>query len=135
MALFRFTYTSTASTPFREADLLHLRLTSEDHNDRHGVTGLLLYGDLRFAQLVEGPENGLAHIVDRIVRDPRHDNIEVLYQGPVAKRQFGGWALRARWISPGVSPDIFMGDVKAAVARVPDADVAADFIRFASSVG
>jgi len=131
MALFRFIYTSTACAPFGEAELLHLRLTGENQNDRHGVTGLLVFDGLRFAQLIEGPEAGLSHIIDRITRDPRHEQILVRYRGPTAERQFAGWALKARWKSAGAPSDNFIGEVQAAVASVSDRDVATAFVDFA----
>ena len=130
MTLFRFTYRSVASILFDEAALLRLRLVSENYNDRHSVTGLLVFDGVGFAQTIEGPEAGVECIVDRIMRDPRHHGITITFNDYVAERQFEGWSLQTVYKRP-VTPAVeFVREVKSAVASLKDVDVAAYFLDF-----
>ena len=91
-----FAYLSTPTAPFADRDLSDLLLAARYANAAHEVTGKLVVletdaGVVRFAQWVEGPEAGLAAVVDRILADPRHADVEVRRQGPVPARRFPGW--------------------------------------------
>jgi len=127
--LVRYSYTSRATGPLDANDLLQLRVSAARWNDLHGVTGLLVFDGLRFVQLVEGASEPMARLVDRIVADRRHHQIQVVEHGDAARRQFKGWALRTCWREewPG---ELFLAAVKQAVAHCSDAAVQALFIGF-----
>jgi hypothetical protein len=57
------------------------------------VTGCLIFGAGRFAQVLEGEQRVVEEIVHRVARDPRHTDFTVLEQGEVGARRFAGWAL------------------------------------------
>ena len=91
-----FAYLSTPTVPFSDRDLSDLLLATRYANAAREVTGKLVVleteaGVVRFAQYVEGPEVGLAAVVERILADPRHADVEVRRQGPVPGRRFPGW--------------------------------------------
>lgn len=130
MTLFRFTYRSVASILFDETALLRLRLVSENHNDRHSVTGLLVFDGVGFAQTIEGPEAGVEYIVDRIMRDPRHYDITITFNDYITERQFEGWSLKAIYKHPTTPAVAFVQEVKSAVAAMKDLAVAAYFLDF-----
>ncbi|ART54260.1 blue light sensor protein [Acidovorax carolinensis] len=52
------------------------------------ITGLLIFDGQRFCQQLEGPQNAVLKLIERIRNDPRHINVEVLHNGPLAHRRF-----------------------------------------------
>ncbi len=61
------------------------------NNQRLGLTGALLYSGGHFAQVLEGPGEVLAQVMDAIARDARHDQLRCLQQGDIAQRRLGDW--------------------------------------------
>jgi len=68
---------------------------SRKNNRKQGVTGaLVLYAhDRRFAQVLEGPEDDVLEVFERIRNDKRHDSLEIYESDPVPKRLFSRWAM------------------------------------------
>ena len=62
-------------------------------NGMNGITGLLCAADGKFLQVLEGPEESLDVVLDRIRADPRHHTIRVLADRPIEARAFGDWAM------------------------------------------
>lgn len=70
------------------------------HNSADGITGMLLYSDGNFLQVLEGiPENARA-TYERICQDRRHRNITLLTEEEVPERQFPHWSMGFRQLSP-----------------------------------
>jgi len=46
-----------------------------------------------FAQILEGAEEAVKPLFERIKRDARHDNVQLLEQGSAPKRSFEKWAI------------------------------------------
>ena len=62
-------------------------------NLQRGITGLLIFDGQHFCQQLEGDEQVLAALMARINDDPRHTDITVLHQGPLASRRFKRFSL------------------------------------------
>ena len=61
-------------------------------NERNGqadVTGILLFNGTHFFQLIEGPEEKVRDIYQKIVLDPRHYNLVELFCDYAPSRRFG----------------------------------------------
>ncbi|WP_440709938.1 BLUF domain-containing protein [Herbiconiux sp. YIM B11900] len=86
-------YTSTASSPFSDAELAALLTVSRRNNARSGLTGMLLYRAGRFLQVLEGPEEAVRRLMDRIGSDSGHHSVRVLLDEQVASRQFPEWTM------------------------------------------
>jgi hypothetical protein len=86
------TYWSRATNLMGEEDLLRLLQKSRQNNARRGLTGLLLYRDQCFLQVIEGPEAVVESLIQTIQVDPRHHSVRTLCResGP---RQFGNWEM------------------------------------------
>jgi hypothetical protein len=52
---------------------------SRAHNERTGLSGVLLFDGERFCQMLDGPKDPLAQTWGRITADPRHRNLMVLH--------------------------------------------------------
>jgi hypothetical protein len=91
-------YTSTASQPFRESALEELLTTSRRLNAERDVTGMLLYRDGRFIQVLAGERAVVTGLAQRIAADSRHHDMRVLLTESIPRRTFGEWTMGYRAI-------------------------------------
>jgi len=69
---------------------------ANERNAKSGVTGMLLYKDGQFMQVLEGPEEAVKATFRRIELDSRHHGIMVLVKGPAEDRRFPNWSMAFR---------------------------------------
>lgn len=86
-------YLSWATIPFTEAQLQALLTQSRQRNAELAVTGILLYGNERFLQVLEGEEAVVQQVYAQIRQDVRHHNILTFANKPVTERAFPEWAM------------------------------------------
>ncbi|GAC1440186.1 MAG: BLUF domain-containing protein [Mycobacteriales bacterium] len=86
-------YASRALQPFGDDDLVELLHSARARNHGCGVTGMLVYAAGSFLQLIEGDDDAVEKIWDRIRMDPRHTDLRVLRDGVALRRQFGEWSM------------------------------------------
>lgn len=91
--LLSLVYSSRAVVGFGLDALDELLVHARTANEAVGITGLLLYRDHRFLQLLEGPEAAVREKMSLITEDPRHDHVTVLLEEDVPRRQFPGWTM------------------------------------------
>jgi hypothetical protein len=99
-------YTSTAVHPFSEADLTALLTTSRHNNAQTLVTGMLLYREGRFLQVLEGPAMSVRERMSIIIEDSRHRAVRVLIEDTAEQRQFPDWTMAYESISPTMSHEL-----------------------------
>ncbi len=63
------------------------------NNFKNDITGALLYSDGWFAHLIEGPQQAVEALFERIACDPRHRDIRLLHFKPLARRSFSRWLM------------------------------------------
>ncbi len=90
--VYSYVYLSRASDDFDEKDIESIVETSRRNNTRDGVTGMLLYKDGRFLQILEGDEAKVKQIADRIEADPRHAELTVIFDGQMPQL-FTDWSM------------------------------------------
>ena len=93
IVLFHLIYVSTAVAPLSDADLVHLLRDSRARNDAARVTGMLLYKDGHFMQVLEGNEKDVMDTFSRIELDHRHKSIDVLRKEYIQYRNFPDWTM------------------------------------------
>ena len=89
--MYRVTYSSHASRVFSRTSLSAITTVSRRNNQRHEVTGMMIYHDRRFFQVLEGDEQTLLRLMTRIVADPRHHGVTVIEHGRIERRAFTTW--------------------------------------------
>lgn len=94
--MFYLVYVSSATRPFSEADLSDLLETSRENNAKLGITGMLLYKDGNLMQVLEGEEELVRALYEKIGTDPRHDGAITLHQSFAQERQFPDWSMGFR---------------------------------------
>ncbi len=65
-------------------------------NTQLGITGMLLYGDGNFMQLLEGPETAVRELYAKIRRDPRHHMVTTILEEGGQPREFADWSMAYR---------------------------------------
>ncbi len=92
-------YVSAAEKLFSKEDLVDLLRNAREKNQRLGVTGMLLYKDGDFIQLLEGDREAVKTLFDTIKADPRHGGTMVLAEGNADERVFPDWSMGFRNLS------------------------------------
>ena len=93
-------YISTAVQALSDEELKEILVISQENNSRDGLTGMLLYGEDTFVQLLEGEANALNETYERIKADQRHKNLSKLDEGVTELRLFPDWSMGYKVISP-----------------------------------
>ncbi len=87
-ALHRIVYMSTAVGVLRADELDRIYLRAKSANARAGITGLLLFYEGAFLQMLEGPAAGVMSAAERIRRDRRHSGMITLESRGIEERAF-----------------------------------------------
>jgi hypothetical protein len=98
--IFHIVYVSAALAPMNEAALKALLERSRLRYAASHITGMLLYHEGSFFQVLEGPQAAVEETFARIERDPRHRQVAVLLRGHVQQRSFGDWRMAFFSCSP-----------------------------------
>lgn len=67
--------------------------TSRLNNRKVDVSGVLMFNNGGFVQVLEGPLENVTKTFERIQCDTRHGEVVVLEAGEVAERSFSDWAM------------------------------------------
>ncbi|HYW17291.1 MAG TPA: BLUF domain-containing protein [Allosphingosinicella sp.] len=118
MRLKTLTYTSRARLDLGDQDLAAIHQSARHLNALDGISGLLLFDGSRFLQIVEGTEEAIDTLVERLRMDSRHSAFEVRDERHVERRSFPDWAMELVRVSPGY------GNAKDVVATILPATVA-----------
>jgi hypothetical protein len=97
-------YASAATRPLSPQELAEILHIARRKNEAAGITGMLLYRGGHFLQVLEGPDERLAVLLDKLERDSRHLQVRVLLDGCINARAFGTWSMAFQDIS-GIDPD------------------------------
>lgn len=97
--LISYIYNSAAATDFSQDDLLELLEWSRNSNAARDITGILLFVDQCFFQVLEGPLEAVEALADNIRSDNRHTNMTTIIREPVARRSFSAWTMGFAHIS------------------------------------
>ncbi len=91
--MFYLVYVSVAAENVSRDDLLEILSWSRTKNAEAGITGMLLYKEGNFMQVLEGEESAVRDLYTRIRQDPRHLGIVTLVEGERERRCFGDWSM------------------------------------------
>jgi len=91
--MIQLTYISTATRPMTANDLMDILRSARAHNANNGVTGMLLYSNGTFVQVLEGEERILDELLSVITRDPRHTALHVVEKKKIEAREYAEWSM------------------------------------------
>lgn len=86
-------YASAATHRLSEQDLAQLLQSCRDNNARLGLTGMLLHADGSFFQVLEGPDEVVHRLYQRIEDDARHAQVTRIISEPIPRRFFSEWSM------------------------------------------
>lgn len=96
-------YVSRAAVEWTDDDLAGLLAKSQQRNIEDAVSGLLIYCQGYFLQVVEGPHENISNLMERVAADPRHTDVKQIadqtYPRPTdfsnieSKRMFPQWSM------------------------------------------
>ncbi|MTW20334.1 BLUF domain protein [Allochromatium palmeri] len=93
MPLIHIIYVSTAHQECSPAELKAILESSARHNARHGITGMLLYAEGCFLQILEGEAGPVDETYARVARDARHFGLIELERDEIQARSFEQWSM------------------------------------------
>lgn len=93
MELRQIIYTSIASSQMNSRQLLDLLHEARGYNAVDGITGLLIHSDGHFMQVIEGSDENIEDVYQRIKRDSRHQDIHIIADKKISERMFPHWSM------------------------------------------
>jgi hypothetical protein len=91
--LLQVTYVSSAAHAFSAEELLQLLAKARACNAALGITGMLIYLEGNFLQIVEGESTAVHALCRKIADDPRHRGMLTLMTRSIARRAFSEWSM------------------------------------------
>ena len=87
-------YVSKEAYPLKQSDLDDILELSSKNNKEKEITGMLLYIEGRFFQVLEGEKETIEELYNYITIDPRHKDVTLIATGRHEKRIFNKWSMR-----------------------------------------
>ncbi|WP_321296417.1 BLUF domain-containing protein [Marinifilum fragile] len=104
--LIHIVYVSFSRNQLSELELDELLSEIRPKNLATGVTGLLLYNDEIFIQVIEGESDTIHDLYDRLQNDKRHTNIVKILEERIDQRSFPNWSMGYQKLSKEDSKDL-----------------------------
>lgn len=89
----RLIYFSSAKGHMGTDALDALLMQCRRNNEKLGLTGLLLYGDGSFMQMLEGSSDAVESVYRNILVDGRHHQLLKIDDGLTEERSFADWSM------------------------------------------
>ncbi len=100
--MYELIYTSLAVTPITEEEVNKILSVAVKNNKQNDITGMLIYTNRAFVQMLEGEEATVKALYDKIYRDGRHENLRIFYEGYIQHRTFNGWSMASQSLQPAI---------------------------------
>lgn len=94
--MYQFCYASqsTSSKSNLLDDLTNILAEARDFNHQHGVSGVLYFADGYFFQCLEGEKNTLESLIQKLAKDPRHQQIQLFEMYRIDQPTFPDWEMK-----------------------------------------
>lgn len=87
-------YSKCSSAPENlNSDLIKIAHVATNNNGNIGISGLLLFSNEYFLQVLEGPRVIVNDLYFKIQKDSRHKDSRILLYRDVNHRDFGDWSM------------------------------------------
>ena len=94
--MIQISYVSRTTEPMDGEQLLQLLLQCRTNNRASDITGMLLYGNGTFLQVLEGEDEVVDKLAETISKDPRHADVEFLSRREIEHRDYADWGMGFR---------------------------------------
>ena len=92
--LVELSYLSEAVSDMSFLGLMRLLESARAFNQTNGISGILLYDNQQFGQIIEGERASVMKAWKRIQEDKRHHRVELLEIREISERSYQDWLLR-----------------------------------------
>ena len=92
-SLIHLIYASVATQELGTEQLTDLLRQSREANERVGLTGMLLYSDGNFFQVLEGEPEEVDKLYEKLHQDKRHTQLTLIIREQIVSRSFGDWSM------------------------------------------
>jgi hypothetical protein len=99
-------YISKAAHPFKDKDLEILLAKAREANQKLKITGMLIYREDEFLQVLEGEKESVKMLYGKIQKDARHNNVKILLEENIYARKFDQWSMAFKKLGKNESIDI-----------------------------
>jgi hypothetical protein len=96
--LSQLVYVSNRKPNCTEAEIEKILASCKKNNPGLDITGILLYSDTKFIQMVEGSSKTITELYDKIKLDNRHSNPMMISFSPIKDRAFPSWHMGSKKI-------------------------------------
>lgn len=94
--LSQLVYVSNRKSNCTEEEIEKILASCKKNNPALNITGVLLYSNTKFIQLVEGDAKVITTLYDKIKLDARHGNPMMLSYGPIKEKSFPSWHMGSK---------------------------------------
>jgi len=98
-SLIHFVYASAATHEFGIGSLTEILRQARENNERMGLTGILLYSEGSFFQVLEGDPAAIDTLYQKLLLDKRHTQLTTIIREPIPRRDFDSWSMGFSHIS------------------------------------
>ena len=91
--IYELTYKSTMTDGLQITDIEDIIHEATATNQENNITGCLVCQDNNFFQLLEGPKSNVLFVFEKIKKDPRHYDLEVITRKINSHRFFPYWSM------------------------------------------
>ena len=99
-------YISSATSWPSGQDLTELLVQARSRNSKKNITGMLLYGNATYMQVLEGDKKDVLEIYKSIQQDPRNMSVVTLVEEEISRREFPGWSMGFRNLTATTCQDL-----------------------------
>lgn len=87
-------YSSLATPGFNSEEIESLLLNARCYNEQQDITGLLLFHEGAFLQVLEGDRRTISHLFEKkLMRDPRHSAVTLFHDEQINQRALSVYCL------------------------------------------
>lgn len=97
--MFQLIYVSQATSSIQLDEIENILEASRANNQVEQVTGMLMYKDRLFVQILEGEKDHVFSVYNRVKDDSRHQGVQIIEELEVPKRQFDQWIMGFKFLT------------------------------------
>ena len=90
---YQLIYSSQASRPMTATGLEEILLDARAGNNVRDITGVLVYVDGVFLQVIEGEREAVLRLMTNLGKDSRHNSIKIIHEAEIEQRTFASWRM------------------------------------------
>ena len=126
----QYVYISTATGDLRSEGVSDILAASARNNVSSGVTGFLIFNGRNFLQLVEGAQEALTALMEKLACDERHTGIVRLVDIAIEQRDCADWTMKQIRLSDSI--DARRGELDAVLPTSLAPHIRQTILNFAS---